>query len=111
MWSLMGFKTFRNGERESFSHGRGRIAKGKEKPLSGNQTRTLSFKVDVLAHVYTALIQCHRELLTLALFLGYWTPNRAETICKGSASLCKETLAPGIYGIWSPFIGKSFPTQ
>ena len=30
--------------REAFSHGR-----GKEKPLSGNQTRTLSFKADVHA--------------------------------------------------------------
>lgn len=41
------------------------------------------------------------------MFLGYWTPNKAETICK--ASLCKETQITGIYGIWSPFIWKNFP--
>ena len=110
--------------REGLSYARGSTAKmwaallrERRVHCQGLKPERLSFKVGVCACacaracacVCRGLIRCHRELLTLAMFLGYWTPNKAETICKGSASLCKETQITSIYGIWSPFIWKNFP--
>lgn len=68
--------------REGFSYGRGRteemwpaLLRERRIRCQGLKPERLSFKV----HACACACVC-RELLTLALFLRHWTPNKAETI-------------------------------
>lgn len=48
----------------------------------------LSFMVCVC--VCLGLIHCHRKLLTLALFLGYWRPNKGKKSVKAQLNCVKK---------------------